>query len=159
MTLQDYVEDFFDLDITLMSDGELAKARASFDEYIQGMKKARASLSDQALSARSKAKAFGGRALTGTARQKEWAESIRADKLQSMTDVQATFACDPAGLLTNSRFWIENRDAAGVDIGAFVEKQKQLLRAYNKAIEDKDSVRAGAIAGEYNALTDKWGFE
>lgn len=33
MTLQDYVEDFFDLDITLMSDGELVKARASFDAH------------------------------------------------------------------------------------------------------------------------------
>lgn len=124
--------------------------------YITGA--ARQTLSAKALDARAVAKAFGGKALTGTAKQKEWAEKIRAEKLASMTQDQAEMACDPSGLLTNSKFWIENRAAAASAIGAFVTDQKALLaqaRALKAAGRADEYSRAAA---QYNAMTAQWGF-
>jgi hypothetical protein len=118
----------------------------------------RTSLSDKALDARAVAKMFGGRALKGSKKQKEWAEKIRAEKLREMTDLQAVAACDPNGLLTHSKFWIENRDKSGKEIGEFVEQQKTLLAAYNEARNAGDAEKVARIAGQYNALTNKWGF-
>jgi hypothetical protein len=58
------------------------------------------------------AKAFGGKALTGTAKQKEWANKIRADKLKQMAFTSAEFvAKHPAA--KSARFWIDNRNKRG----------------------------------------------
>ncbi len=119
---------------------------------------ARKSLSAGAQDARAVAKAFGGKALKGTAKQKEWAEKIRSEKLAQMGQDQAEMACDPNGLLTNSKFWIENRSAAGAAIGDFVMQQKALLAQHRAAKTAGDAVKVAAIATEYNALTAKWGF-
>ncbi len=119
---------------------------------------ARTTLSAKSLDARAVAKAFGGKALKGTAKQKEWAEKIRAEKLAGMSQDQAEMSCDPQGILTNSKFWIESRDKRGAEIGQFVIDQKALLaqaRALHAAGK-ADEYRAAAE--KYNALTAKWGF-
>lgn len=118
--------------------------------------KVRKSLSTKALDAREIAKAFGGKALVGTAKQKEWAEKIRAEKLKSMQFEDAILVCDPTGLLGNSKFWIENRNASASDIAAFRREQKTLLTAFKKL--EKGTPEAFEIADKYNALTKKWGF-
>lgn len=115
-------------------------------------------LSEKAQAARGTAKFFGGKALKGTAKQKEWAEKIRAEKLASMTEDQAEMVCDPVGLLTNSKFWIENRTASGKDIGLFIEEQKAVLKQYRAAAAKEDREAVKALAERYNALTQKWGF-
>ena len=115
-------------------------------------------LSILALNARNIAKAMGGKALKGTAKQKEWAEKIRAEKLGMMTQDQAEMACDPCGLLTHSKFWIENRSANGTDIGNFVMNQKALLARHRTASKAGNGLVVAETANEYNALTAKWGF-
>lgn len=127
----------------------------SFD-YKTGVR--RTQLSPKALDARAMAKQFGGKALKGSAKQKEWAEKIRAEKLVEMDQDQAEMACDPNGLLTNSKFWIENRSASGKSIGEFVMNQKAMLAQHKVASKAHRFDDMKAIAENYNALTAKWGF-
>jgi hypothetical protein len=124
--------------------------------YLTGSK--RQTISTNALTARNIAKAFGGKALKGTKKQKEWAEKIRADKVQKMTRDQAEMVCDPNGLLTHSKFWIENCDASPTAIGHFVMTQKALLAQYRASHAAGDADQVAKIAAEYNALTEEWGF-
>lgn len=126
-------------------------------DYTGGCK-ARFSLGEKAQAGRDLAKSFGGKALKGTAKQKEWAEKLRAEKIAQMDNDQAVMACDPKGLLTNSKFWIENRVASGKAIGEFVQMQKALLKQANTLREMKKTDEYRAVAEQYNALTAKWGF-
>lgn len=116
------------------------------------------SLSSKAIDARAVAKAFGGKALTGTAKQKEWGEKIRAEKIRGMDVDQAEMACDPEGLLTKAEFWIENRSRTSNEIGEFVMQQKALLKQARSLHAEKRVAEYQAIAAQYNALTAKWGF-
>ena len=159
ITFEDYVEDFMDMHIALMSEEQLADARKAYNQFVSDAPKRRTALSDKALEARKVAKFFGGMALVGTKRQKEWAEKIRADKLHGMTELQALQACDPTGLLKHSKFWIENRDRSGKEIGEFVELQKSLLKKYQAAYAEKDHDAVKRLADHYNELTTNWGFE
>lgn len=118
----------------------------------------RKALSASAADARQIAKSYGGRALVGTARQKEWAEKIRAQKLAEMTRDQAELVCDPKGLLNTAKFWIENRLASGSSIGEFVMQQKAMLVYANAMKTQCKAEEYAAIAAEYNALTSKLGF-
>lgn len=128
-------------------------------DYSTGRPRARRQLSAKAQDARAVAKLFGGRALKGTAKQKEWAEKIRAEKLAEMTEDQAEMACDTNGLLTNAKFWIEQRARSGREIGAFVQEQRALLKAA-KTLRDTDKAdKYAAVAARYNALTAAWGWE
>lgn len=111
-------------------------------------------LSQKAQDARNLAKSFGGKALTGTARQKEWAEKIRAFKLESMSFEHATLVCDKNGLLNNSKFWIKHRDKSAAEIAQFIVEQKSLLAKFNKSEKGTDEARA--LADQYNTLTAKW---
>lgn len=114
--------------------------------------------SEKAKAARDTAKFFGGKALQGSARQKEWAEKIRAQVLQSVTLEQAVMLCDPRGLAKHSKFWIENRDKAPAQFGTFIEQQKGMLKQYKTAHAAGDAAKVAEIAGRYNALTTEWGF-
>lgn len=105
------------------------------------------------------AKFFGGRALTGTEKQKDWAEQIRAEKLREMTEVQAIAACDPKGLLKTAKFWINHRKKTGIEIGRFVEEQKRMLAEHQQAVACGDEAAVSKLAEKYNALTAKWGFK
>ena len=62
----------------------------------------KASLSERAIEKRNIAKMFGGKALTGTVKQKEWAEKIRAEKLAALSEDEAIKIC--------TAFWINNRN-------------------------------------------------
>lgn len=116
----------------------------------------RQSISAKAQDARNIAKAFGGKALSGTAKQKEWAEKIRAEKLSQMDFDTAILVCDKNGLLGHSKFWIENRTKSATEIGLFIIEQKKLLASFRKL--EKGTEEAFAIADKYNTLTAKWGF-
>lgn len=131
--------------------------RADFD-YQSGQSRQRYAPSAQAKQGRELAKVFGGRALKGTAKQKDWAEKIRAEKLREMDMDQAEMACDPQGLLTNAKFWIEQRRSSGKAIGEFVQQQKAMLKQYRAAREAGDAEQVKALAEQYNTLTARWGF-
>lgn len=117
--------------------------------------KIKTALSKNALDARGVAKAFGGKALTGTAKQKEWAEKIRASVLKSVAFEDATILCNN-DLTKASKFWIENREKPSADFASFVREQRRLRDVFAKLERGTDEARA--VAAEYNALTAAWGF-
>lgn len=118
----------------------------------------RAELSTKAKDARAVAKFFGGKALSGTAAQKEWAEKIRAGKLAEMSQDQAEMACDPDGLLKTAKFWIEQREKSGTEIGGFVMLQKALLKTAKSMRSAGKTQEYASTAAAYNTLTTSWGF-
>ena len=121
--------------------------------------KARKTLSTKALDSRAVAKIFGGKALSGTAKQKNWAEKIRAEKLVLMTKEQAELVCDKSGLLNNAKFWIEHREKGANEIIDFVIEQKRLLKLAKKLHSENRAEEYAKIASSYNELTEKWGFK
>lgn len=127
-------------------------------DYRPKKEKIKKPLSEKAKGGREIAKFFGGVALKGTSAQVEWAEKIRSAKIQEMPEHQAVLCCDKNGLLKNAKFWIENRNKSGKEIGSFCERQKYLLNLYNEEKKGSDPERIKCIADEYNELTTKWGF-
>lgn len=123
-----------------------------------GSDKARTSLSDKALAYRDIAKMFGGKALSGTKRQKEWAEKIRAEKLAGMNQDQAELACRADGLGKSSKFWIENKERSPRQIGEFFVEQTELLAKAKSLRAQLNEAEYRKAAEQYNKLTEEWGF-
>ena len=71
--------------------------------------KPRAKASSATQEARNVAKMFGGKALKGTAKQKDWAEQIRADFLKRISEEDATSIVTGGSFLDTAEFWIDNR--------------------------------------------------
>lgn len=120
-------------------------------------------LDEKAIAARQTAKAFGAKALKGTAAQKQWAEKIRASVMADLSFEDALRVGEMHNMLGTAKFWIEN---FGKAYGAkpkkttqqfreFLRDQKALMDAYKAA----DAVESEAIAEKYNALTTAWGFK
>jgi hypothetical protein len=168
MTFEDFISDILGLHEGLMSEAQRKEALAAFSAWMtKSSERDRWKAGEKTLTDRAVAALFGGKALTGTAKQKVWAEKIRAEKLggesgafysrNEMSDAQAVLACDPKGLGKSAHFWIANRNRKPQEIGQFFEAQKHLLaealalRATGKADEYK------AAAEAYNRLTEEWG--
>jgi hypothetical protein len=81
----------------------------------------RKAASDDVKENRKIAKKFGAKALTGTTKQKKWAEQIRANVLtsSSLSDEQKTKFLGCANFVEESKFWIENR---AVDVSYFTKE-------------------------------------
>lgn len=122
-------------------------------------KKQSKSINEKALDFRAQAKLFGGKALTGSVKQKEWGEKIRAEKLGGMTPEQAELVCDPSGLTRSAHFWIQNRAASATAIAEFETTRRSLLKQARALKAANDAIGYAAKAAEYNALTTQWGFE
>lgn len=115
----------------------------------------RRAVSAKTQDARNIAKKYGGKALTGSAKQKKWGEQIRTEKLQNMTADQATLVCG-SNLTASAHFWIENRAVSASDIAEFIETARRLRDQFDAAERGTDAARA--IAAEYNNLTARFGF-
>ena len=109
-------------------------------------KSGRARASVSILNARSIAKKFGGKALIGTAKQKEWAEKIRAEVLLHVTEDQASLLCSAVSVTGHSKFWIDNRDAMPTTIGSFIENLIAAVKIANTASRAGNPVDASLIA-------------
>lgn len=124
----------------------------------------RTALSAKTQDARALAKSFGGKALTGTAKQKEWGEQIRAEKLKGMTAEAAELICDLNGLCNGSKFWIENRTKTALQFERFIIDQKKwlnrhkYLRAKNtiQPLDEAEKEELADIAEKYNKLIKEW---
>lgn len=85
------------------------------------------------------AKFFGGKALKGvSAKQKAWAEQIRAEKIQSkkLTEDQIHDLLKSGNFVDTAQFWIENRN---VDAGLFTFEN--LLAAYKELKEFEENYK------------------
>lgn len=118
-------------------------------------KKVRTTISAPALAKRNIAKSFGGKALRGTKKQKEWAEKLRASTLQKI-DRESAELLVKSNLASHAKFWIENRDKSPSEFTRFIKMQKELLSEFNSTDESCLSTRE-KLASEYNALMSKWG--
>lgn len=130
ITFEEYLEDVLDLNIGLMADNEIAKARESYEKYTESSSAClRKKLSKEAQNAKSTAKFFGGKALRGSAKQKEWAEKIRAEKLLKMSFEKATELMSYEGFINHAKFWIENRgvDAFKFDTATIVTEVEKIM--------------------------------
>lgn len=82
------------------------------------------------------AKFYGAKALTGTAKQKAWAESIRAEKLSSeaVSDEQKMEFLQAANFLQTAKFWINNKDLndSYFTLANLAREYKALSDLYNK---------------------------
>ncbi|MFC4729078.1 hypothetical protein [Coralloluteibacterium thermophilus] len=171
MNFSDFVTDILGLQEGLMSDGQRSEAQAAYTAWTkQSETRNKWKAGQKVLADRAVAALFGGKALTGSTKQKVWAEKIRAEKLRGeklpfsayerneMTDAQAVLACAPAGLGKSAHFWIENRDRKPSEIGSFFETQKRLL-AEAQALRQAGKMEEFKAAAEaYNNLTAEWGF-
>lgn len=90
------------------------QAAASVQNAVKRDDKTQKSL-ERATEARKAAKALGGKALTGTAKQKAWAEQIRRDFLNMVNADEAELALE-SNISSSAKFWIETRECTSKDI-------------------------------------------
>lgn len=140
MTFEEYCEEYLDLHIALMSDEEIKDARQAYNKFIKPEKtpveieKHKKALA-AAKESRKLAKFYGGKALTGSAKQKKWAESIREDVLCSneLTDEQKTELINLGSFLNTSKFWINNRNTKHSNLNPeSIVDQYKMLKALNE---------------------------
>ncbi|HDR1295150.1 hypothetical protein QQW93_08065 [Pasteurella multocida] len=95
-------------------------------------KVARKSVSADTKGFRAYAKQFGGVALTGSMKQKEWAEKIRYNVLTKCDDEQASILCSLA-ITDKASFWINFRNESAEQLFNRVTEIKRAIREVNKA--------------------------
>lgn len=113
---------------------------------------ARRPLRESTREARAVAKAFGGRALKGTRRQKDWAEGLRARVLPAVTAEQAAILVHLEGT-QHASFWIDTRAYSPGQIGAAAERLAAVLREHNRLIRAADA----AVSCDAQGFITDWG--
>lgn len=144
ITFEDYCEDYLDLHIALMSEDQLKSAKAGYAELIRNNKstKTPAEITKhkkalaKAKESRKLAKFYGGKALTGSAAQKKWAEEIRQNVLESsaLSDEQKIKLVTLVGPTNTARFWINNKDKSPsvFDPATILAEDHKLSELYQK---------------------------
>lgn len=132
----------------------------SYDPSIDYTFKSQSTLSSNALDARIAANKFGGKALTGSTKQKNWAETIRASVLATVPPDQARLICSASSLTGKSKFWIDNRDVSPAKIAEFIKVLIFAVRGANSASRAGNTVDPDLIAQINRANTgDMTAFE
>lgn len=121
ISFDEYCSDFFDLDTALMSDEQRKECYAAYSKMLS--KPERKPLNEKTIWARNVAKRFGGKALTGTKKQKDWAEKIRAEILASLEATSALRSAQDLASITEAKFWIENRNKTYHEFAELINKK------------------------------------
>lgn len=164
MTFTEFCEEYLDAHVALMTDGEISEARKGYALRLKEIEKeskqaaAAAAKSAKALAkakeARKLAKFYGGKALTGSAAQKKWAEEIRQKVLESdaLTDDEKMQIVSFSGTYQSAKFWINNKDKnaasfkpellkhAMIEVNAMYEKHYNTL-CRTCAVSEKNLAR------------------
>lgn len=137
-------------DIPLQDEnGNWYDAETGFRFITEDETKKRKALSGNAQTARDTAKLFGGKALKGSAKQKEWAEKIRVEKMKEMTADQIAEVLN-VEIAGHSKFWIESRSQTGAKIAEFIIALKGLYFAasvYHNSLQQKEVITEKMING------------
>lgn len=158
MTFQDYCEEYFDLDTALMTDEQLKSARAAYADFIRTQKTpSEIAKHEKALAkareSRKLAKFYGGKALTGSAAQKKWAEEIRERVLMSseLSDEQKETLVTFSATANTAKFWINNKDKspAAFDPAIIIAGCKSIGELYNKHYDTL--ARTGSVGAKERA--------
>lgn len=155
ISFEDYCEDYLDLHIALMSGEQLKSAQAGYADLLRNSKPVKTAAEiakhEKALAkakeSRKLAKFYGGKALTGTAAQKKWAEDIRRKVLESsaLSDEQKTQLVTLVGVTNTAKFWINNKDKspAAFNPTTILAEVRNLRELYNKHYDTL--VRSGPL--------------
>lgn len=152
ISFEDYCEDYLDLHIALMNEEQLKSARAGYADLIRNQKTpAQIAKHEKALAkakeSRKLAKFYGGKALTGSAAQKKWAEEIRQTVLESsaLSDDQKVKLVTLDGAVNTAKFWINNKDKSPAAFNAetILAEDRKLGELYNKHYDTL--VRSGPV--------------
>jgi len=140
--------------------GHQYDASIDYEALENGTASIRQKVNTKCLENRKTAKKFGGLALRGTLKQKEWAEKIRACILTSVSKEVAEILATSKNY-SHSRFWIVNKDKSLQDFEMFIYRKRELVNIYNALLDSKDdcSGEIKQIAEKHNALTALWGFD
>ena len=113
---------------------EQVKKEQAAAEYRAKSKKA--SLKKAPVS-RQDSKIFGGKALSGSAKQKSCGESLRKDFLSRLNNFEEAELVVTAEIAQNAKFWIESRFCSPADILACIngEMEKEALFYKSKQLE------------------------
>ncbi|MDC4235463.1 hypothetical protein [Pasteurella multocida] len=109
-----------------------AETGLPFDPKYVYKKVERKSVSADTKGFRAYAKQFGGKALAGSMKQKEWAEKIRYSVLTKCDDEQASILCSLA-ITDKASFWINFRNESAEQLFNRVTEIKRAIREVNKA--------------------------
>lgn len=100
---------------------------------------------NKAKEARKLAKFYGGKALTGSAKQKSWGESIRNDVLASsaLTDEQKETLLQAGGFTQTAGWWIDNKDVPANEFTAenIVSKWRGLVALEDEFINNRSNLK------------------
>ena len=152
ISFEEYCEDYLDLHSDILSGEELRSAKAGYAELLSGSgsysgpyiepEKTPAGIAkhkkalEKAKESRKLAKFYGGKALTGTAAQKKWAEEIRERVMKSsaLSDEQKTELVNLGDIVKKARFWIDNRDkdSSAFNPATILAEATNLRELYNK---------------------------
>lgn len=108
------------------------------------------------------AKQFGGKALTGSPKQKDWAEKIRAEKLAEAKDHAGVDVLARSKLFSSAKFWIENRTEKGSVLAEYATNYLAVMRMMQKladtavAIQRKEKTNIITTAKPVYALHEKY---
>jgi len=134
----------------------------SFKTYLESLEPERSprrSISDDAAKARKQVRdAYGASALTGSIRQKNWAEGIRLRMCSTLSIEDAKELLE--WNLTNScKFWIENRKSTAVELLHVKRRAMEAGGLYIAARNANDSAAIEKYANLYNSITESLGFK
>ena len=113
----------------------------------------RRKVSDKTKTIRDDIRKFGYQHLTGSMKQKEWAEKIRKDVVDSLPDDYKSSFTEK--VFHRSKFWIENRHRSALDFVAFCDKSVELLKIQLDTIDGNWETFQKA-RNERNELFEEW---
>jgi hypothetical protein len=119
----------------------------------QKSSKPKVKLDQKTIEARQFAKKSGGKALTGTAKQKKWAEQIRATILNQVDQECAKVLCS-SDYFKHSKFWIENRHRTADDFSRFIARALDITAQYNAATDENLKLQ---LQIKHKELRKPWG--
>jgi len=119
--------------------------------------KSRSALSTESIEARKYSKGFGAKSVTGTLKQKNWVEKIRASKLRSLGTDEAIFIAKH-DFSTHPKFWINCKNKTGTEIYEVLKNLRRIKELYDEYREKGDLELVRKYSREYNNITFKFGF-
>lgn len=99
---------------------------------------------------------FGGRALSGTPKQRKWATVIRDNMLSRLSENEAVAICTGHPMFSVSRFWIEHREKSADTIGALAVALKTLITEAAALKSAGENAQYEQVAKRYNLLVEEW---
>lgn len=106
--------------------------------------------------ARSTARANDWPALTGTTKQKRWAEQIRAAMLPRIEDENLRLVA--ADAFRAAKFWIDNRESFNTVLSSALDelrKREKAIAAYDAAVRAEQARAANAVAAAQAEVSDR----